>query len=74
MSKLINLLWDIATAPDWISPLVDMYRLQSDEWETKNVITQGQTPNQRAREEGEGWVVGYVDYDTGEMTLHRKVK
>jgi len=51
-----------------------VYRGLSSDWETKVVDCKGKSPNQAAKDEGEGWQAGYVDYEEGTVTLHRRLK
>jgi hypothetical protein len=71
--SLLDKLLELASTPDWITPLYDMYReTATTDFDTIKVYVNGMSPNEAAKQQGKGWSVGYVDYETGWVTLHRR--
>lgn len=67
LDSLVNFL----AASDVIGNGQSVYRELSSDWETKVVDCKGKSPNQVAKDEGEGWQTGYVDYENGTVILER---
>lgn len=59
-------------ASDVIGNGQSVYRSYSSDWETKVVDCKGKSPNQVAKDEGDGWQAGYVDYEDGTVVLHKR--
>lgn len=63
---------EIATAMDWLGTAESIYKDLSPSYDSKIIDAAGRTPNQAAKDEGEGWKAGFVDYETGIMNVHKR--